>query len=307
MSDDVLEEYIRQHIDAGGETEVFFSWHGGEPTLAGIDFYRRAVAIEKRYAPPCCRIVNGIQTNATLIDDEWGRFFAEEGFYIGVSLDGPERCHNSNRKRADGRGTFDAVMRGLDILRDHGVPHEILCVISNDNVHAPLEVYRFYKSLGVPFITFLPLVERQSNSPAGVTSRSVRPADFGEFLSDIFDEWVKNDIGKIKVQIFEEALRTAFGQEHTLCIFKPVCGAVPVVEMNGDSTPVNTSLIRITSLGISWNPRWTLFLVIPVKDPSAKPKSQHCLVTVLIARCLRCATGNAPGTGLLLRRTANRG
>ena len=234
MSDDVLEEYIRQHIDAGGETEVFFSWHGGEPTLAGIDFYRRAVAIEKRYAPPCCRIVNGIQTNATLIDDEWGRFFAEEGFYIGVSLDGPERCHNSNRKRADGRGTFDAVMRGLDILRDHGVPHEILCVISNDNVHAPLEVYRFYKSLGVPFITFLPLVERQSNSPAGVTSRSVRPADFGEFLSDIFDEWVKNDIGKIKVQIFEEALRTAFGQEHTLCIFKPVCGAVPVVEMNGD-------------------------------------------------------------------------
>ncbi|MHC1731707.1 MAG: anaerobic sulfatase maturase [Bacteroidales bacterium] len=234
MSDEVLEEVIRQHFKASGGSEVFFSWHGGEPTIAGLEFYRRAVAIQKRLVPDDFRVINGIQTNATLIDDKWGIFFKEERFYVGVSLDGPERFHNIHRLRPDSRGTFDDVMRGLSVLRDHSVPHEILCVVNNENVHAPLEVYRFLRSLDVSFITFLPLVERESSATEKVTGRSVRPADFGRFLSDIFDEWIENDIGKIKVQIFEEALRTAFGQDHTLCIFKPVCGAVPVVEMNGD-------------------------------------------------------------------------
>jgi uncharacterized protein len=234
MSDEVLEEYIRQHFEASGGSEVFFSWHGGEPTIAGLAFYRRAVVIQKRLTPEGCRILNGMQTNATLIDEEWGRFLREEGFYVGVSLDGPERFHNIHRQRPDGSGTFTDVMRGLSILREHDVPHEILCVVNSDNVHAPLEVYRFLRSLGVSYITFLPLVERENSATERVTGRSVRPADFGRFLSDIFDEWVENDIGKIKVQVFEEALRTAFGQDHTLCIFKPVCGAIPVVEMNGD-------------------------------------------------------------------------
>lgn len=234
MSDEVLEEYVRQHIEAAGGSEVFFSWHGGEPAVAGLDFFRRAVAVQKRLAPDGCRVINGIQTNATLIDDRWGMFFREESFYVGVSLDGPERFHNIHRLRKDGKGTFDDVMRGLSILHDNDVPHEILCVVNNDNVHAPLEVYRFLRSLDVSFITFLPLVERETMSTDMVTGRSVRAAAFGRFLSDIFDEWVENDIGKVKVQIFEEALRTAFGQGHTLCIFKPVCGAVPAVEMNGD-------------------------------------------------------------------------
>ncbi|HNV65753.1 MAG TPA: anaerobic sulfatase maturase [Bacteroidales bacterium] len=234
MSDKVLERYIRQHIQAAGGGELFFSWHGGEPALAGIEFYRRAVALEKKYAPPECRMVNGIQTNATLLDDEWGRFLSEEGFYVGVSLDGPERFHDSSRLRAYGRGTFADVMRGVEILRRHRVPHEVLCVVSNNNVHAPLEVYRFLRDLGIEFVTFLPLVERKSRNSSEVTARSAGAAAFGRFLAEIFDEWIANDIGKIKVQIFEEALRTAFGQEHTLCIFKPVCGAVPAVEMNGD-------------------------------------------------------------------------
>lgn len=202
--------------------------------MAGLEFFRRAVAIQKRVAPDGCRVLNGLQTNATLIDQDWGEFLREEGFYVGVSLDGPERFHNINRVRHDGSGTYADVMRGLGVLRAHGVPHEILCVVSSENVNAPLEVYRFLKSLQVNFITFLPLVERESPATDRVTTRSVRSADFGRFLSEIFDEWIKNDIGKIKVQVFEEALRTAFGQDHTLCIFKPVCGAVPVVEMNGD-------------------------------------------------------------------------
>jgi len=234
MSDEVLETYIKQHIQAVGGGEVFFSWHGGEPVLAGIDFYRRAVALEKRYTPPGCRIVNGIQTNATLIDDAWGRFLKEEGFYVGVSLDGPEWFHDSSRLRTDGRGTFTSVMRGLEILRQHDVPHEVLCVVSNCNVHASLELYRFFRDLGIEFITFLPLVERKSRNSSEVTGRSVSAADFGRFLAEVFDEWIANDIGKIKVQVIEEALRTAFGQDHTLCIFNPVCGAVPAVEMNGD-------------------------------------------------------------------------
>ena len=234
MSDEVLETYIKQHINAASGGQVFFSWHGGEPTLAGIDFYRRAVELEKRHAPAGCRIVNGMQTNATLIDERWGRFLKEEGFYVGVSLDGPERFHDSNRFRADGSGTFSEVMRGLEILRVQGVPHEILCVVNSENVHAPLDVYRFFRNLGAQYITFLPLVERVSPGTSTVTERSVGALDFGMFLAAVFDEWVTEDIGNIKIQIFEEAVRTAFNQEHTLCIFKEMCGAVPVVEMTGD-------------------------------------------------------------------------
>lgn len=234
MDDDVLEEYIRQHLAASDGRNVFFSWHGGEPTMAGIDFYRQAVEMEKRLAPEGCKILNGIQTNGTLLDDVWGQFLGEAGFYAGVSLDGPAEYHNSHRRNAGGSGTFEATLKGLEILRKYDVPHEILCVVNSRNVHAPLEVYRFFKNLGVEFLTFLPLVERKSPSSAEVTDRSVGAADFGRFLATIFDEWLIQDIGTIKVQVFEEALRTAFGQDHTLCIFRPVCGAVPVIEMNGD-------------------------------------------------------------------------
>lgn len=202
--------------------------------MAGIDFYRQAVEMEKRLAPEGCKILNGIQTNGTLLDDVWGQFLGEAGFYAGVSLDGPAEYHNSHRRNAGGSGTFEATLKGLEILRKYDVPHEILCVVNSRNVHAPLEVYRFFKNLGVEFLTFLPLVERKSPSSAEVTDRSVGAADFGRFLATIFDEWLIQDIGTIKVQVFEEALRTAFGQDHTLCIFRPVCGAVPVIEMNGD-------------------------------------------------------------------------
>ncbi len=234
MSDAIVERYIRQHIEASTEPEIFFSWHGGEPLLAGLGFYRKVVKLQKKYRPADSTVMNGIQTNATLITDEWGSFLSREGFYIGISLDGPEEYHNLNRTRGDGKGTFADVMRGLDVIRKHNVPHEFLCVVSNDNIHAPLELYRFFRGLGAAYITFLPMVEKSAGSNGKVSTRSVRPLDFGKFLSAIFDEWIENDIGTLKVQLFEEALRTAFNQDHTLCIFKPVCGGVPVVEMNGD-------------------------------------------------------------------------
>ena len=234
MSDDMLERYIRQHIEASTGPDIFFSWHGGEPTLAGLDFFRKVVTIQEAFVPEGYTVRNGIQTNGTLITDDWGRFLSRENFYVGLSIDGPEKYHNINRSRADGSGTFKEAMRGLEILQRFSVPYEFLCVVSNDNVHAPLEIYRFFKELGASYITFLPLVEEDGRGAGRATPQSVRPMDFGKFLVTIFNEWIEKDIGRVKVQIFEEALRSAFRQEHTLCIFRVECGGVPVVEMNGD-------------------------------------------------------------------------
>jgi uncharacterized protein len=237
MSDEVLEKYISQHIAASTEPEIFFSWHGGEPTLAGLDFYRKAVALQEAFKPAGRTIRNGIQTNCTLITDEWGRFLSSENFYVGISIDGPERYHNISRTRAGGGATFGEVMRGLEILKRHNVSHEFLCVVNHDNVSAPLEIYRFFRELGASYLTFLPLVAETFRGSGKATPSSVGSLDFGKFLAAIFDEWIEEDIGRVKVQIYEEALRTAFRQEHTLCIFKPVCGGVPVVELNGDFYP----------------------------------------------------------------------
>jgi uncharacterized protein len=234
MNDEVLELYIRQHIEAATGSEVFFSWHGGEPTLAGLEFFRKAILYQKKYKPAGRVIINGIQTNATLLTEEWGKFLKEENFFAGVSLDGPERYHNLNRRDRKNKPAYQDTLRGLDVIRKYGIPFEILTVISDDNVHAPLGLYHFLKETGAAYFTFLPLVEKNASGVQAVSPRSVRPSDFGRFLAAVFDEWLEKDIGTVKVQIFEEALRDAFSQEHTLCIFRKECGAVPVVEMNGD-------------------------------------------------------------------------
>jgi uncharacterized protein len=233
MPDDVLREYIRQHIDASAEDIISFSWHGGEPLLAGIDFYRKALEFQSAFKPAGKTIMNGIQTNGTLINTEWAGFLAREKFSVGISLDGPEEFHNANRLRGS-KGTFRKVVDGYELLRQHGITAEILCVVNSQNVKYPVSVYSFFKELKPEYITFIPLVEPDSSSANRVSVDTVPSEEFGIFLSKIFDDWVENDIGKIKIQIFEEALRTAFGQEHTLCIFKKECGAVPVIEHNGD-------------------------------------------------------------------------
>jgi uncharacterized protein len=234
MTDEILEEYIRQHIQASAEETVFFSWHGGEPLLAGLEFYRKAVNFQKKHKIAGSEILNGIQTNGTLINKEWCRFFASEKFMIGISLDGPHELHNLFRKSAGYNKTFFNVLMGYELLVEHGITPEILCVVNDINVKKPLQVYDFFKTLKPEYLTFIPLVEPDPDSATGVSNRTVSALEFGYFLSEIFDAWVENDIGKIKIQIFEEALRTAFNQEHTLCIFKKECGAVPVVEHNGD-------------------------------------------------------------------------
>jgi uncharacterized protein len=234
MTDEVLEIYVIQHICASTDAIIFFTWHGGEPLLAGIEFFRKIVKLQQKHKPADSMIINGIQTNGTLINDEWCRFLAENGFIVGISIDGPDKLHDKYRRTREDGNTFQQVMRGYGLLKKHGIHPEILCVINSENVNYPLPVYNFYKQLEAKNFTFLPLVEPEINSTLGVSSLSVPSDKFGFFLSSVFDEWVENDIGDIKIQIFEEAARTAFNQEHTLCIFKVNCGGVPVVEHSGN-------------------------------------------------------------------------
>jgi uncharacterized protein len=230
----LLEEYIVQHIEASSEAEIRFSWHGGEPTLLGLEYFRSIVDMQRKHLPADRSIANGIQTNGTLLDDEWCRFFAAEDFYVGLSLDGPQDLHDRFRLDRKGTPSFEQTVRGYELLQQHGVDTDILCVVNSENVKHPSRVYRFFKQIGAQYVSFLPLVEKQPDTETGVSSRTV-PADaFGEFLCTIFDEWLEQDIGQIKIQIFEEAARTAFELEHSLCIFRQTCGDIPVIEHNGD-------------------------------------------------------------------------
>ena len=234
MSDELLEKYIIQHIEATTDDTISFSWHGGEPLMAGIKTFRKIVALQKKHKPAGRTIINGIQTNGTLIDEEWASFLAAENFMVGLSIDGPGDLHNMYRKTADKKNTLQGALNGYEILYSHGIICEILCVVHAGNVKYPLVVYNFFKQLGAIYITFLPLVVKQPGNKSGVSRASVPSQEFGKFLCAVFDEWVEKDIGLIKVQIFEEAIRPAFNQEHTLCIFKEKCGGVPVLESNGD-------------------------------------------------------------------------
>jgi len=234
MSGEVLERFIIQSIEASDDEAVRFSWHGGEPMLAGIDFYREAVRLQKKHLPAGRKAINGIQTNGTLINREWCGFFITKGFIAGISIDGPPGLHNICRITETGKPTSDKVIRGYELLRKYNIPCEILCVVNSFNVRHPLDLYNYFKKLGASFITFLPLVNREPGSQTSVTGDSVDPEGFGTFLMRIFDEWVEKDIGRIKIQLFEEMIRPAFGQEHTLCIFREICGGVPVIEQNGD-------------------------------------------------------------------------
>lgn len=234
MPDDILEEYIIQHIEASPEPVIHFSWHGGEPTVLGLDYFRKIAALQRKHLPPNRRIANGMQTNGTLLDEDWCRFLAAEGFAVGLSLDGPQEMHDRHRVAKDQKPTYEQTMRGYNFLQRHRISTDILCVVNAHNVQYPIQVYRFFKEIKAQYVTFLPLVEPQPDTESGASHRTVPAEALGVFLCAIFGEWMSQDIGRIKVQIFEEAARTAFEQEHSLCIFRPTCGDVPVIEHNGD-------------------------------------------------------------------------
>ncbi len=252
-----LDSYLRQLLEAQASPEVTVAWQGGEPTLMGLDFFRTAVERANRYRKPGQTVLHTIQTNGVLLDDEWGAFFKENGFLVGLSVDGPREMHDAYRVDRGGAGSFDRVMRGFDVLRRHGVDVNILCTIHAANAGRPLEVYRFFRDdLGIQFLQFIPIVERSTaellplaNRGWGereegprplytqrgdlVTERSVGAEAFGRFLIAIFDEWVRRDVGKVFVQTFDVALGSWLGQ-HNLCIFAPTCGDALALEHNGD-------------------------------------------------------------------------
>jgi len=234
MPEDLLETYIVQHIEASPGEVTSFSWHGGEPTLLGLDYFKKIVELQRKHQPPDRRITNGIQTNGTLLNEAWCRFFAEENFMVGLSLDGPAEMHNKYRLSKAQKPTHTQALRGYKLLRQFGVPCDTLCVINAENVQHPLPVYRFFKEIKAQYIGFLPLVEQQPEAENGVSSRTPSAKALGAFLSTIFDEWKSRDIGQVIIQNFEEIARTALGQEHALCIFRKICGDFPAIEHNGD-------------------------------------------------------------------------
>jgi len=233
----LLESYIVQHLEASDGPVTRFSWHGGEPTILGVDYFRDVVEIQRRHRPPGRRIVNGIQTNGLLVDEAWARFFAAEQFSVGLSLDGPADLHDPYRVTRGGEPTHARVMRALERLQRHRVAHDILCAVHDLNVRHPLRVYRFFRQAGVRTIGFLPVVEPASalpGEPRGVTPHTVPAEAYGEFLCAIFDEWAARDTARIEVQAFEEVTRPARGLDHSLCILRATCGDIPVVEHTGD-------------------------------------------------------------------------
>lgn len=251
MSDEVLETFIRDYIAAQEAPVVQFLWHGGEPTLLGLDYFRRITELQKKYAGGKT-IENALQTNGTRLDDAWCAFFAENKYLIGLSIDGPKDLHDAYRPTKGGHGSFDKILEGLALLKKHGVEFNTLSVVNNLTVKEPLRVYRFLREIGSGFIQFIPIVERVNFDPtlplplaapvehgadAGevrMTPWSVPAAEYGRFLSTIFDEWVRRDVGKVYVQMFDTALASWVGVEPALCVFRKTCGDGLALEFNGD-------------------------------------------------------------------------
>ena len=248
MPDEVLEQYVQQYIAAQPGDEIHFAWQGGEPTLLGLDFFRTVVDLQQRHAGGKT-IANALQTNGVLIDDAWGEFLAEHRFLVGVSIDGPRDLHDCYRVDKGQAPTFDRVMRGIAKLKQHNVDFNTLTVVHRRNSQHPVEVYRFLKEIGSGFIQFIPIVERRAASgssdglvlikpsfgdAAEVTEWSVEPKAYGTFLSRIFDEWVKKDVGRVFVQLFDVALESWMGMDASLCVFKKTCGSALAMEHTGD-------------------------------------------------------------------------
>ncbi len=239
MSENMLEEYIRQYIEAQQVNEVSFAWQGGEPTLMGVDFFRMAVRYQQKHRRPNMQIHNALQTNAVTLDDEWCEFFAENNFLIGVSLDGPREIHDFYRVDKGGNPTFDKVMAGIELLKKHEVEFNILTTVHAANEQHGLEVYRFMRDdVQTQFMQFIPIVERDNmtgyQEGDRVTDRSVTAEGYGQFLIAMYEEWVRHDVGRTFVQIFDIALAGYTGAPPGLCIFDETCGLAMAMEHNGD-------------------------------------------------------------------------
>ena len=246
MSDEMLEQFTREYIEAQTMNQVLFTWHGGEPLLRSIDFYRKALSLQQKYAGGR-RIDNVIQTNGTLLTDEWCEFFAQNHWLVGISIDGPQPDHDHYRLTAAGKPSWKKVMQGIKLLKKHGVEWNAMAVVNAYNANHPMEFYRFFKENGCQFLQFTPIVERQTRHEDGRTlasladkdeislsEASVAPEQWGYFLCAIFDEWVRKDVGKIFVEIFDCTLANWMGISPGICAYSKECGHAGVMEHNGD-------------------------------------------------------------------------
>ncbi|MBR4702813.1 MAG: anaerobic sulfatase maturase [Oscillospiraceae bacterium] len=231
MSFGLLEKLIRQTIDASPGPVVSFTWHGGEPTLAGMDFYKKALELERKYLPRGWEAWNNLQTNGLLLNEGWCRFLKENRFDVGLSIDGPAPVHDKNRRFLNGAGTFERVRASIRRLRDAGLEPDLLCTVNDVSQEAPLEVYRALRETGCGWVQFIPVVLRDGSE--GILPGSVTPEGYGSFLTAVFDEWVTHDLGVLDVQLFAEMARVLAGGEASLCWMSPVCGHVLIAEEDG--------------------------------------------------------------------------
>lgn len=245
MSDELLERFVQEYIQAQTMSQVLFTWHGGEPLMRPLSFYRKAVALQKKYAFGR-QIDNTIQTNGTLLTDEWCEFFKEHNWLVGISIDGPQEFHDEYRRTASDKPSWQKVMRGIRLLRKHGVEWNAMAVVNDFNAGYPLEFYHFFKEMGAKYIQFAPVVERMAAHSDGrhlatlvdqecpVADFSVSPAQWGDFLCAIFDEWVRHDVGQTYVEIFDCTLANWVGERPGICVYAKECGHAGVMEFNGD-------------------------------------------------------------------------
>ena len=240
LSEELLEIFIQQYLEAQTIPEVLFTWHGGEPLLRPLSFYQRALALQQRYARGR-QIDNCIQTNGTLLTDEWCEFLRENHFLVGISIDGPQMFHDAYRSHS-----FEKVMRGIRLLQKHGVEWNAMATVNHLNADHPKDFYHFFKEIGCQYLQFTPVVERTAERPDGLTlasaqqqtatmtSQSVTPSQWGRFLCGVYDEWVKADIGQVFVQLFDATLANWAGEPPGICSMSSYCGRAAAMEVNGD-------------------------------------------------------------------------
>ncbi len=231
MSFSLLERLIKRTIEATPGEVVSFTWHGGEPTLAGLDFYKKVVEFEKKHLPRGKKTWNSLQTNGLLLSDEWCDFLCKNGFDVGLSIDGDALTHDANRRDRGGAPTYERVRKAAQRLKKHGVQPDLLCTVSAETVKRPLEVYRALRELDTGWVQFIPIVVRREDG--SVDPISVSPEEYGEFLCTVFDEWCMNDLGKLDVQLFAETAKVMAGGEAGVCTLAPTCGQVLVAEEDG--------------------------------------------------------------------------
>jgi uncharacterized protein len=309
MSDSLLESFIKQYLESQTMQEVLFTWHGGETLMRNIGFYKRALELQRIYGQGR-RIDNSLQTNGTLLTDEWCSFFKENNFLIGISIDGPQHCHDVYRKDRQGRPSFHQVMRGISLLKKHGVEFNVMGVVNDYNADYPLEFYNFFKSIECKYIQFSPIVETINGQPA---AWNVPSEKWGDFLIAIFDEWVKQDVGLYYIQYFDSTLANWAGEAPGVCTLAKTCGHAGVMEFNGDVYSCDHFVYPEYKLGNIQNQTLTEMMYSPEQtkfgDDKRNALPQQCFDCPYLFACngecpknriLKTASGE-PGLNYLCR------